>query len=76
MGTLTFTPRQARMYADMTIQEMASALGVSPRTYNRYEINPGQIPNRLMSRISEATGVPSSMFVTGDGREEAPEGEN
>ena len=64
------------MYADMTIEQMALSLGVSPRTYIRYESNPGQIPNRLMRRLAEATGVPNSMLVTEDRREEAPEGES
>ena len=40
---VNFTLKQARQYRDLTMEEVASQLGISKDTYSKYENNPDTI---------------------------------
>lgn len=62
--------RAAFAFADLSKTERAQVLGVSPRTVTRYENGQSDIDPRLLSAISEATGVPEAFFAYGWSQED------
>lgn len=67
---MKFTLRQARMYREMTLDEMAEVLKVSQTTYRRYEARPEKFPASLLDRFSDAVRIPKKDIDFGK-REEA-----
>lgn len=62
---LAFTVRQARKYADITIEKMSKHLGMDKTTYIRYERNPKMFTYPSAIKISELTGIPFNRIYFG-----------
>lgn len=60
---ITFSVKQARMYADKTQAEMGTELGISRETYISLENNPTRITYPQGKKISEVTGVPLDLII-------------
>lgn len=55
---MTFSLKQARMFADITQQEMADFLKIHRSTYIKLEEHPESTTISQAKRISEITGIP------------------
>lgn len=60
---ITFSVKQARMYADKTQAEMGAELGISRETYISLENDPTRITYPQGKKISEVTGVPLDFII-------------
>lgn len=60
---ITFSVKQARMYADKTQVEMGEELGISREKYISLENNPDRITLLQGKKISEVTGVPLDFII-------------
>lgn len=54
---MSFTIKQARLFADKTQQEMADFLGIHVQTYRKLEENPAKATVEQAQKISEITGI-------------------
>ncbi|MCL1796005.1 MAG: cupin domain-containing protein [Clostridia bacterium] len=57
--------REMREISDLTLDQMAGELGVSPGQYERYEQTGGDIPISALYRIANLFGVDMSVLLTG-----------
>lgn len=56
--------KRAREDADMTQQELATAIGLEhPQSISRYERGESEVPAKRLRRIAEQTDKPMSFFV-------------
>lgn len=56
MGTARFTLRQARRFRDKTIEDVASAVGISRWTYMNYEKHPEKMSFEMAGKICNYLG--------------------
>lgn len=74
MTTTQATPRwtlgerlaKARRWAGLTPDEMAEALGRSPRSIRNYEHDTGNVPLNVLRQYAARTGVPIIWLIEGD----------
>lgn len=62
-NTITFTPKQARMYAGYTKKEMGEFLGICKDTYSAKECQPGKFSVAEGKKISLKTGIPMDLII-------------
>lgn len=64
--TLLDRLRKAREHAGLTQAAFAEKVGVSTVTYSRYESGARNVPEEVVERAAEATGVPLEWFYQDD----------
>lgn len=64
--TLLDRLRKAREHAGLTQAAFAEKVGVSTVTYSRYESGARNVPDEVVERAAEATGVPLDWFYQDD----------
>lgn len=64
--TLLDRLRKAREHAGLTQAAFAEKVGVSTVTYSRYESGARNVPEEVVERAAEATGVPLQWFYQDD----------
>lgn len=64
--TLLDRLRKAREHAGLTQAAFAEKVGVSTVTYSRYESGARNVPDEVVERAAEATGVPLDWFYRED----------
>ncbi len=60
---LKFTVKQARMYADLTMEQMGEFLNMCTDSYRAREKSPGKFSVSEGKKISEVTGVPMDLII-------------
>lgn len=70
--TLLDRLRKAREHAGLTQAAFAEKVGVSTVTYSRYESGARNVPEEVVERAAEATGVPIEWFYQDDTAQLAP----
>lgn len=74
--TLLDRLRKAREHAGLTQAAFAEKVGVSTVTYSRYESGARNVPDEVVERAAEATGVPVEWFYQEDAAQPPAESPN
>ncbi len=62
-NVITFTPKQARMYAGYTQKEMSDFLGMCKDTYSAKECEPEKFSVAEGKKLSLKTGIPMDLII-------------
>ena len=60
---MSFTVKQARMYAGKTQREMAKHLKINVQTYRKIEVSSKSATIEQAKKISEVTGIPYDEII-------------
>ncbi len=60
---MSFTIKQARLFAYKSQKEMADFLGVHVQTYRKIEENPKKVTVEQAMKIAKFTGIPYDQIV-------------